>query len=338
MKKKNLIILTILIILTLVLTIIYISDNRKTKKQGELRNFAVEDTASINKIFLANMNNASVLLERKGNDWIANGTYTARRDLLNILLQTIKRVSVRERVKDSKMDKILSDISTLGTKVEIYQNNKLTKTYYVGMDAGSTSGTYMILEGSDIPFLVEIPGFNGFLSIRYIPEINEWRERIVFNYRTQDIEKIIVEQNDEPDESFVIHNYGNNLYGLTDLNDNKVDFPVDTLSLKEYILRIKYIGFEAYLDDEIKVQKLDSLKSEPFITKYTIVDKNGNSKNLKTYKRHNIGNLLDDDGNLYEWDVENLYGIIENDSEVVILQYYIIDPINYKKSYFLLKN
>jgi hypothetical protein len=337
MKKKNLILFIILAVLVIALIIIYFVDNRKVKKITEFRNFAVEDTTSINKIFLASMNNESVLLERHNGYWTANEKYIARRDLIDILLQTIKRVEVRERVRENQIKSVMTNIAAAGTKIEIYQNNKLVKTYYVGNDSAGSFGTFMILEGSEVPFVTHIPGFNGYLSIRYVPEINEWRERIIFNYNAKDMSKITVEQNNEPEQSFIINSFGNNKYSLTDLNGNNVDFPVDTLTIKEYILKIKYLGFEAYLDENLHNEKLDSVINEPFITKFTIEDKFGKSKTLKTYLRQNIGGLLNDEAEPYEWDIDNLYGIIDN-KEIVILQYYTIDPINYKKSYFSLRN
>ena len=46
---------------------------------------------------------------------------------------------------------------------------------------------------------------------------------------------------------------------------------------------------------------------------------------------------FDPQGNLFEYDVDNLYGIINN-NEVVILQYPIVDPITFYKSDFLGQN
>lgn len=338
MQKKNLILIIILGISLLVLAIIYFSDNRKQQKDRVLRDFAVEDTATINKIFLVDMNKNSIMLERQENYWTVNKIYKARKDFVEVLLETIKRIEIKSPVPKAKIPKVLRDISSEGIKVEIYQNDKKVKTYYVGSSDENTIGTYMILENSDVPFCLYIPSFSGFLSIRYTTKIDEWRERIIFNYKVQDIAKISVSYPENPTESFIINSYGNNKYDLCDIKGTKINDAFDTLKIKEYITRMKFLGFETYVDKNIKQERLDSVINEPIISKFTIEDREGKTKTLKTYRRKNVSESFDDDGNIYEWDIDNLYGIIENDSEIIILQYYIIDPLSIKKSNFLIKN
>ncbi|MDR2009078.1 MAG: DUF4340 domain-containing protein [Bacteroidales bacterium] len=332
MQKKNLILLVVLGIAVLILAIVYFSDNKKQNEKIILRDFAVADTASVNKIFLADKNNKTILLERHDEYWTVNEEHKARKDFVDILLETIKRLEVESPVPESKLPKVLRDLSTNGIKAEIYQNDKLVKTYYVGNS--DTKGTYMILEGSDVPFLMHIPGFAGFLTIRYTTELGEWRERIVFNYKVQDIAKVEVKHTEDPNESFIIYNYGNNRYNLTDINGNNTGV-FDTLKVKEYLARIKFIGFESYMDDNIKQEKLDSIILQPTISEYSIENRQGEVETLKTYYRQNTNNAFQDDGTLYDWDIDHLYGIIKDDKEIVLLQFYIIDPISIKKSSFL---
>ncbi len=334
MRKKNLILLIVLGISIIILAIVFFSDSKKEKEKRVLRDFAVADTASVDKIFLADKRNRTILLERQGNYWTVNKEFRARRDFVNVLLETIKRLEVSYLVPETKVPKVMRDLSSQGVKAEIYQNNKLVKTYYVGGSDNKGVGTYMIMEDSDVPFVMHIPGFAGYLSIRYTTELGEWRERIVFNYKVQDIAKVEVKYTEEPEESFIIHSFGENKYDLTDINGNDAGV-FDTLKVKEYLARIKFIGFEAYMDDQIKHEKLDSILKEPTMSVYSIEDRNGEVKTMKTYYRQNMNNAFQDDGELYEWDVDHLYGVIENDTEIVLLQYYIIDPISLKKSSFL---
>ena len=57
MAKKNRIAI-ILVIIMGSLTFWFVSNNRKGTLSAEMKNFAVKDTASINKIFLADKNKA----------------------------------------------------------------------------------------------------------------------------------------------------------------------------------------------------------------------------------------------------------------------------------------
>lgn len=332
MKKTNLILVIVIIVLSAIAVTIYLSQNANS--QTTLRDFAVQDTATVDKIFIVDKNNNSVLLERKENYWELNKTFKARRDFTNLLLETIKRIEVSSPVPQAKLDKVLKDLSVSGVKCEIYQNGKMAKTYYIGGVTEDNTGTYMILEGSDKPFVIRIPGFNGFLNVRYNADFKEWREKIIFNFAVQEIAKVFVEYPNSPDESFIAVSEGNNKFNLLNIDASKVSFRFDTLKVKQYISSCKFVGFEAFLLDSIQKTKYDSLSQKPFVAKYTIEDIKGDKKSFKTYLRQNINKLLDDDGNLYEFDIDYLYGILDS-KEVVLVQYYIIDPISVGKSHFV---
>lgn len=333
MKKTNLILIIIVVLLSATVTTIYLL--RNTDQKTVFRDFAVQDTASVDKIFIVDKNNNSVLLERKDDYWTVNGSYKTRRDFTNILLETLKRIEVSAPVPDSKLDKVLKDLSVSGVKCEIYQNGDLAKTYYIGGVTDDNTGTYMIMEGSDLPFIVRIPGFNGFLNVRYNTEINEWREKVIFNYQFQEIANVKVEYPGNNSESFIAISNGDNTFDLTEINGKPVNFRFDTIKVKEFISSCKFIGFEAYILDSLQQFKRDSLSKQPVLSRYTVEDFKGKKKSFKTHYRQNINKYKDDDGNLYEWDIDRLYGVID-EKEVVLLQYFIIDPITVGKSEFAL--
>ncbi len=334
MKKSNIILLIVIIVLIIVSGAVFFI--RNYDPQQTLRDFAVEDTASITKIFLANKQGSSVTLERAGNHWTVNEIYTARFDFVNNLLTTIKKLEVSSPVSSAKLERVMKDLAVQGIKVEIYQDDELAKTYYVGGVTEDNSGAYMILEGSDLPFILSRPGFTGYLPVHYLPELSEWRERIAFNYKIEDIAKVYVEY-PNANESFVALRNGENEYSLRNIDGSSVEIAYDTLRVKEFVSRIKFIGFETYILDSLQAEKRDSLQKTQMLASFTIEDVNGNKNKIVTYRRPNTTGLFDPDGNLFEYDVDNLYGIL-NDDEVVILQYPIIDPILFYKSDFLPRN
>ena len=332
MKKSNLLILLVLAILVLILAIVYFKDSKP--KERVFRDFAVSDTASITKVILADKQNRKVILERKDNFWTANEIYRARRDFTNLLLEGLYRMEVASPVPQAKLDYVLRSLSANHIMCEIYQNGKLTKTYYVGGATENSTGTYMIMENSELPFILHIPGFSGYLTVRYTPDINEWRERIVFNYDVNEIHKIYIEYPNDKNESFIAVNNGNNSFEIRTINNKHIDFEIDTLRLKTFISKCKFVGFEAYIKDELQNYFLDSLRKEPMVSKLTIENFNSEKRSLKTYYRPNIDLMTDDEGILYDFDLDRLYGILEPENEAVLIQYYIIDPISYKLSDF----
>ncbi len=334
MKKSNLVLLIVVVVLTIAVVVIYFWDRGDT--QAVYKDFAVEDTASVDKIFLADRNN-SVLLEKINGVWMVNGKYNAREDFINVLLKTFHDIEVSAPVSKSKLDMVMKSLSVKGIKTQIYQNGDLTKTYYVGGVTPNNTGTYMIMEGSELPFVTHIPGFSGYLTVRYLPDVKEWRERIIFNYDYKDIAKVTVDYPQNSSSGFVISSYGNNEFQLTNIDGTPVEFDVDTLAIKTYLGSVKFLGFEAFISEDLQEHKLDSLLNEPMTGRFMIEDQQGNLNSFRTYPRQNINNAFDDDGNLYKWDIDRLYGIVHDDSEVVLLQYYTIDHILWDINRFRLK-
>lgn len=337
MKRNNRILLILVAILAIVAVLVYTFRDTGGRKKRQLRDFAVPDTAAVTKVFLADKSGASVLLTRQDGGWMVNGQYTARRDFTTLLLETIKSLIVSYPVPEAARPKVLRDLAATGIKVEIYQGSNNVKTFYVGSATRESNGTYMIMENSDVPFVVTLPGFNGYHTIRFIPEVNEWRERDVFNYKIDDMRSVSIEYgNDTADQSFVAHRLSEGVYDLTNIDGSPVNFDIDTLKVKECFARAKYLGFEAYILDSLQQQKIDSLDKQPVLATYSVEDVNGHKRTLRTYLRPNTSGIVDDNGEPYPWDIDRLYGIIDN-KEAVLIQFYTLDPLTFAKKDFSVK-
>jgi hypothetical protein len=53
------------------------------------------------------------------------------------------------------------------------------------------------MEGAEQPYIVDIPGFDGYLSVRYILDEMDWRDRRVMALQPSDIARISVQYLDE---------------------------------------------------------------------------------------------------------------------------------------------
>lgn len=339
MKRNNLIVLISLIVLIIVAVILFFNNyeindgnvQRKSSTLEVLRDFAINDTAAVNKIYLVDKDNNEVLLEREKGKWIVNDKFVARKGFVNVLLETIKRVKVANPVPKEKKDYVLRDLATNGIKCEIYQDDNLVKTYYVGGITQDNLGTYMLIEGSSDAFEVYLPGFNGYLTTRYNTSVKEWRNKQALSYKPDEIKNLEIKYPKKPEESFqIINNKGLNNYTLKSINNDEELTNFDTLAVKQLINSFRKVGFEYYLEDEYQKHHLDSLKKEDPLIVFNITDKNGKSSKLSCYKRKNIKKQLDDEGNPYKFDIERLYGV--KDGEVFVMQYYILDPLSVELS------
>jgi len=90
--KKILLLLVLLLTLVAIIFYFYNTPGKTTLNKME-SNFAVADTAAINKIFIADKADSEILLERSAEGhWIVNNKYKVRPGSIQILLETIKRI------------------------------------------------------------------------------------------------------------------------------------------------------------------------------------------------------------------------------------------------------
>ena len=112
MKRKKNRVPVIIVALLGALSFWLIINSKKGTIKETLRDFAVEDTAAITKIFLADKSNKSITLERQpSGTWLVNGKFIARRDAIQTLLYTIKKVDVKELVGKKAQDAIVMRLS-----------------------------------------------------------------------------------------------------------------------------------------------------------------------------------------------------------------------------------
>lgn len=312
--------------------IIFFNKNKGTIKK-ELSDFAVKDTSAITKIFLADKANNSVTLTRENYQWKINNKYYARPDAINILLQTIASVDVKSPVSNRVLKNVIKRLATKSIKVEIYKDKELSKVYYVGEATPDQSGTYMVLENSSVPFVTQIPGFTGYLSVRYFTDESLWRDNSVFIYSFNEIASVLINLNDKK-QSYTVFNDGNNVFRIQDA-DKKEIANVNVLKTKEFIALFRKVKCEAFLDKFFPEKRLDSLlKTQPFAS-ISVTNRKGEVNSLKLFRRPNVGENYDDKGELLPYNPDAMYGILNDNKKVISLQYFVLDPLLREPDYFI---
>jgi len=333
MKKK----LTLLIALVVVLAavVIYFSlRSSDSSLKRELRDFAVEDTASVDRIFMVQKDNQQITLTRSGNRWLVNDRYLARPDAMENLLKTLKRIQVKSPVSTSMMNTAVRMLATRNTKVEVYDGRKLLKTIYVGGPTQDQMGTFMMLEGSSVPFIVHIPGFVGYLTTRFFVNERGWRSTELFRYNFNDIAAVTVENPAAPGESFRVRNLGDNQFEVSSLNGRPNPGPIDTIGTKFYLSQFEKMNFE-FFTDSLPAQRIDSMLTSPTYRTVTLEDRSGLQRTLRMWPRPANGKT-DVDGNTLLWDDERLLAFLD-EKDWVVVQYYVFNPVFLRFDDFFVK-
>jgi len=327
----------IILIALIALSLYYFLTQKETTIKKDLSNFAVEDTAAVTKIFMADKLNQQVTLTREGKYWYADGKYLCREDAIKVLLTTIKDVEVKSPVSKASMENEIKHMAAKSVKVEIYtDSNKPEKVYYVGGATQDNQGTYMLLENSAVPFIMHVPGFFGYLSTRYFTDAKLWRDNSIFKSEFNELKTVKLEYPKDKSKNLLVTNLGNNKYEVKSLVNNKIIADYDTFKVKKFLSAFIRFGYEAPVVD-IKPEKRDSLLNvlPEFVFSVELI--NGRKQSLKLYNVPVSKEEMEKYKQVIPFDPDRMYGFFDNDKEIVTVQTQLIYPITKVASDFVRK-
>jgi hypothetical protein len=293
-----------------------------------------------------NNNTLKITRQLPGYDWIINDRYPGHKFNINMLLETMLNLRVKEPVPMAARNNMIKELSVNSVKVEIYQwvsfidvfgirlfpHEKLTKVYYVGGATQNNLGTFMLMQDSPVPFIIYLPGLRGFVSSRYMPIEKYWRDYTVFKKNIDEISSVRVEFPSVPEQSFLITNRHDRNIELVSLIDNKRMTNYDTLKLMTFLSAFRNLNFEALLND-IDQHKKDSILSSPPFTVITLTDTNGISKTIKTFHKKS-GYETDYNGKPLLYDLDRAYALVNDGKDFTLIQFYVFDKILKPLKYF----
>ncbi len=324
--KRNVFLLIILVALIAV-TAWFFRNSPSSTLRSELSDFAVADTASITRIFLADKFGRSVLLERTNNGWTANGKPALQPNVV-FLLDAIKNIEVRHPVAKAAYNNIMKQMAATGIKVELYAKDKKLKTYYVGHETQDQMGTYMYLENSSTAFAMHIPGFNGFLNIRYNTDIKSWLKKNIFSYLPEEIASITVENLLIPEKSFVIVHHNNSFELHTYPSGKKIE-NVSEEKLLNYVNNFRDINYERELQSTN--HQIDSAKQAGLMMIMTLKNKNGEQRTARLFRKPRPESDDDDwikqDPSRTPYDPDRFYLEIDSLPQTFLAQYFVFGKL-----------
>lgn len=353
MKKRNIIILSIVIIVAIAAFIVMRAGSKTATFQQD---YHIEDTASITKIFISDKDNHNVLLEKTGcnntdSAWVVDGQYTASQPVVDLLLETLNTMRIRQQVNKNATANVIKRLAANSVKVEVYQqvyfinwfkgkfklfpHEKLTNTYFVGYETQDQQGTHMYREGDKVPYIIHIPGFRGFLGPRFPTSKWAWRSHRITATDIKHLQRVELEIPANPAESFAIIRNGNN-FEMELLASHSVVNGFDTARVAQLLSSFSNLNFDEFAQ-AVPNTNFDTSFSQAPRTILRITNTDGRTRELKTYIKYKNPDDIKamPDPELYEtFDVNRLYAIIDN-TDTVLIQYYTFDNILQPASYFL---
>jgi hypothetical protein len=306
MHRKQL--LYFLLILLISALFWFLSTDKKSTITDD-NNFSVSDTASVSKIFIADRSGKTITLDRTKNIWTVNNKYEVRKDAITTILNTIHKIRIQRPVPRNAFDGVIKDLATTGVKVEIYTNKKNPiKTYTIGNPTANHLGSYMLLNGSQTPFVVHIPSFNGFLSPRYgiqgqrLNETN-WRSTTVFKLKIKDIIRVCVNDLHKSEQSFTLNTKPMTLFNH---KGDKVSFKQE--KVLELLNSFRKLNCESFKEEE-------QLGSSALLYELIV-----NNDTLRMYS------FSEAEDNTDNSNVKRMYATLNN-GELMLIQDYVFNKV-----------
>ena len=348
MKKRNLILIIAVAVIGLVALLIALRGSRKSTFPQD---YHIEDTASVTRIFLADKQDNQVLLTRMGDStWLVDNQYPANRPMVELLLETLNTMRIRQQVNRNAVPNVIKDLSAHAVKVEVYQRQplinwfggrlrlfpreRLAVTYFVGRETQDMMASFMFRDGDKVPYIIHIPGFRGFLTPRFVTEPMKWRSHTIVDLNVRAIERVELEIPDLPEENFAVQREGDGFY-LELQGGHRAD-GFDTARVAQMLSGFTYLNFDEFASI-VPNSFADSCVAGKPRTILRITDTAGQTHQMRTYIKYNNPDdlIAMPDPEMYEtFDLDRLYAIVD-DRDTVLIQYFIFDNILQPASYFL---
>jgi hypothetical protein len=256
----------------------------KTETLREERSFIVEDADDIYKILVASRDGKPARLTRKGKDWYLEEGLLASPYVMEGILEVLTKARVQYVPDDKEVANKMAIMATKGIKVEAYnKSDEMLLSYYIGGVTQNEKGTYFYKEGADRSYVMEMSYGEVNIRQRFSLQYDDWKNRLIFNDRVDDITSVKVEYPRSPSHGFIIENKN----GEFSINPASPDMPRIQRELKpdvfeKYLVMFKGVNFVEFNN---RVTVKDSIMSHLPYLKSELVNRSGDTFTLSVWPK-----------------------------------------------------
>lgn len=280
---------------------------------GEKVEVAIADTASINMVIFTRPSGEKATIEKNSNGiWLYNRSFEARKYLMDLLFTGLSRMQVKREVSESVRQNTLKAITSEGYLIKIaFSNGRNQQEFYLAANPADPNSTLYMEKGSEIPYIVLVPGFEGSLSNLFALKKGEWRDKELFVSSPENLQLIKLSYPDFPGQSFEIR-YNPNGFSVEGVTQ------IDSTKLGRYLLSYRYLTVYDYIEGGKEALKKEMGDSRPL----AIIEMESlhDEKVLEVYEKKG-----------------KFFGYIDNENEFVSLRPEVYSRLLVKKAYFYLE-
>lgn len=206
---KKTLLLVLLLIICLGFLFLY-NGNKKSTIDTSDRDFTVENVDDIAKILIVPRNLPPTTLTKNNNGkWIYNDSIVVRDDAIRNLTDVFQYLRIKFIPTSAAIKNIKEEMAEIGIKVNLYNaSNKLMKSYYIGGSPPDERGTYLMMDGAEQPYTMEMPHMEGSVRGRFLLRPMEWKDRTLIKENFDDIVQVSIEYPKDQKQSFVLSREG----------------------------------------------------------------------------------------------------------------------------------
>ncbi|MEN8122000.1 MAG: hypothetical protein ABFS35_16745 [Bacteroidota bacterium] len=302
--------------------------NHEKNRVISSHDFLIDDTSTVDKIILEK-DNQIVKLEKVEGDWIVNDTFQVNKALVKRFLRVFSNLNLIAPISNNSGDSIIESLKKNGTKISIFSDNNIQKTYFLGDLNDVKSGNY--LSANDKVGILNASGLVN--DLKDIVSVNKlfWRNRRVFNKSLSQIIRITHKSVRNKEKSYTIF-VKNDELSLFNYSNEKIE-NIDKVAVSRYLSYFQNIGFKQ-IENSLTTTQKDSIIKLNLAHTIILEDNSNVLYELNLYLKPTKDS---DKGISQEFDLNHIYGIINKEKNILIFEYYIIDPILKELNYFLTK-
>ena len=307
----------------LILIVVYFAFLKDMNSAFNKYNFAIKDISKVDMVILEHTSE-KVSLNKISNEWKLNKSYYVNTKVVNSFLRVFSNLEFVSKVDKTLKNSISQKLDEDGIKVTIKSKNTMILELIVGNVNSYGTGTYVKNINSEA-VIINAPGLKNDISKVISTNSLFWRNKTIFNFNMNQIIKIDFLNNTDENKSFKIVK-NNETYFLIDYKSKSVES--DMLKIKRYLSYFRNINFNTIENNNKRIEE-DSILTKNLAYQIVIEDDKNIKYELLLYYK------LNHENSEYKYDLNNIYGQFNKDTNLLIIPYFTIDPILKEIDYFM---
>lgn len=314
-STRNLI--TLLIVLVIV-AVILVLKNQKSTIPSSLKNVAVPNTHEIDKIVIRSGTD-KIILGKQNQVWKLNNSFDVKKTAIDLVLNMLQRLEITAPLPRNYQNIAAKKLENTGKHVQLFKGTQIVRSFFIDYDTTEIQGTIYMKEGSKTPFFIKLKGYSlSDISLLFTPQIRFWRNNTLFRYQPSEISGIRIDYPGNKSQSFEIDTRVKNQPELINILTGQKMQDFNYKSILDYMFY--FSGFEYHT---IETDSMPETDNRLHFADIRITDDSNTPVQVQLYRKARDTHSMD----TQDFDLYWCYGKINDEEEIIAIQYVDIDPI-----------